>query len=168
MRERPPLAVHGQIRHAWANVRFSALDAEAKGADMHVFRRLGRFLAMPLALAVAWMSLGATTAHAGLVATDKVVAEGAAAADRAQVKAFLARQDVRAQLQDLGIDPGEAKARVAGLTDAEVQRIAAKLDQRPAGGDALGTVVGAAVFIFIVLLITDIAGVTDVFPFVKK
>ena len=135
---------------------------------METIRRLGRYLAMPLAVAVCWMSLGTATAHAGLVPTEDVVAEGATAADRAQVRAYLARQDVRSQLQGLGIHPDEASARVDSLTDAEVQRIAARLDERPAGGDALGTVVGAAVFIFIVLLITDIAGVTDVFPFVKK
>lgn len=135
---------------------------------METIRRLARFLALPLAVAVCWVSLGAAPASAGLVPTDEVVAEGAVAADRAQVKAFMARQDVRGQLRDLGIDPQEATARVDSLTDAEVQRIAARLDERPAGGDALGTVVGAAVFIFIVLLITDIAGVTDVFPFVNK
>jgi hypothetical protein len=109
------------------------------------------------------MSLGTATAHAGLVPTEDVVAEGAVAADRAQVRAYLARQDVRSQLQELGIKPSEAGARVASLTDAEVQRVAARLDQRHAGGDPLGTVVSAALFVFIVLLITDIVGVTDVF-----
>jgi UPF0716 family protein affecting phage T7 exclusion len=38
----------------------------------------------------------------------------------------------------------------------------------PAGGDALGVVVGAAVLIFLILLVTDILGLTDIFPFVKK
>jgi len=114
------------------------------------------------------MSLAAPAAQAGLVPTEDVVAEGAVAADRAQVKAFLAREDVRSQLRQMGIGSREAAARVDSLTDAEVQRVAARLDERPAAGDGLGTLVGAAVFVFIVLLITDIAGVTDVFPFVKK
>ncbi|HKJ70231.1 MAG TPA: PA2779 family protein [Gammaproteobacteria bacterium] len=135
---------------------------------METIRRMGRFLALPMAMAVCLMSLATAPARAGLVPTQDVVAKGAAAADRAQVKAYLARSDVQDQLRDLGIDPAEASARVGSLTDAEVQKVAARLDQRPAGGDALGTVVGAAVFIFIVLLITDIVGVTDVFPFVKK
>ena len=134
---------------------------------MDTIRRLGRFLAMPLAIAVCWMSFGTATVHAGLVPSDEVVAKGSAAADRAQVKAFLARQDVRNQIQELGIDADEASARVDSMTDAEVRHVAAKLDKRAAGGDALGTVVGAAVFIFIVLLITDIVGLTDVFPFVR-
>ncbi len=46
--------------------------------------------------------------------------------------------------------------------------IVARIDQLPAGGDGLGVIVGAAVLIFPVLLITDVLGVTDIFPFVKK
>ncbi|MEF8793732.1 PA2779 family protein [Thiohalorhabdus sp.] len=135
---------------------------------MDGIRWLARFLALPLAVAVCWTALGAASAQAGLVTTEEVVAKEVAAADRTRVKAYLARQDVQSQLRKLGIEAEEATARVDGLTDAEVQRIAAKLDQRPAGGDALGTLVGAGVFVFVVLLITDIAGATDVFPFVKK
>jgi hypothetical protein len=42
------------------------------------------------------------------------------------------------------------------------------MDQLPAGGDAVGVLIGASLFVFIVLLITDILGFTDVFPFVKS
>ena len=38
----------------------------------------------------------------------------------------------------------------------------------PAGQGAIGVIIGAALIIFLVLLITDIVGITDVFPFVKK
>jgi hypothetical protein len=65
------------------------------------------------------------------------------------------------------VNPEEAKARVDSLTDQEVAEIAARFDQLPAGGNGIGVIVGAAVLIFLVLLITDILGVTDVFPFVK-
>jgi hypothetical protein len=51
---------------------------------------------------------------------------------------------------------------VAGLTDAEVARISQQIDTLPAGGDALGVVV----LIFVILIITDALGVTDIFPFV--
>jgi hypothetical protein len=44
-----------------------------------------------------------------------------------------------------------------------VQTLAANMDQLPAGGDGLGLLV----FLFIVLLITDILGFTNIFPFVK-
>jgi hypothetical protein len=38
------------------------------------------------------------------------------------------------------------------------------MDEMPAGG----SIVGAAVLIFLVLLVTDIVGWTDVYPFVNK
>jgi hypothetical protein len=69
---------------------------------------------------------------------------------------------------DWGINPDEAKARVDSLTDEEIENIASRMDQLPAGGDAFGVIVGAALIIFIVLLVTDILGLTDVFTFVKK
>jgi len=61
----------------------------------------------------------------------------------------------------------EAKARVESLTDQEAAEIAAQIDQMPAGGSALGTLVGAAILVFLVLLVTDILGYTDIFPFIK-
>ncbi len=38
----------------------------------------------------------------------------------------------------------------------------------PAGGSAVGAIVGAGLVIFIVLLITDILGYTNVFTFVRR
>jgi hypothetical protein len=69
---------------------------------------------------------------------------------------------------DWGISPEEAKKRIDSLTDEEIENIASRIDRLPAGGDGLGAIVGAALLIFIILLITDILGFTDVFPFVKK
>jgi hypothetical protein len=57
---------------------------------------------------------------------------------------------------------------VDSLSDAEVIALADQIEKHPAGGNAVGVIVGAALFIFIVLLITDILGLTDIFPFVKK
>lgn len=107
-------------------------------------------------------------AQAKMVSTDQAI-DGAASADaRAKVESFLLREDVQEQLVLLGIDPAEATSRVAGLTDEEVSQIAGRLDELPAGGDGLGVVVVAIVLIFLVLLITDLMGLTDVFPFVNK
>jgi hypothetical protein len=60
------------------------------------------------------------------------------------------------------------QARVDSLTDQEVHSLAGKLDELPAGGDGLGTVLGIALIVFLVLLFTDIMGWTSVFPFTKK
>ena len=53
-------------------------------------------------------------------------------------------------------------------SDEEVQQIAGRLDELPAGEGFVGVVIGAALIIFLVLLITDLLGLTDVYPFVNK
>jgi hypothetical protein len=91
----------------------------------------------------------------------------AAEHERDKVSAFVQRQDVRQQMIALGVDPAEAVARVASLSDPEIRQIAGQIDSLPAGQGVLVALIGAAVFIFVVLLITDLLGLTDVFPFVN-
>ena len=78
------------------------------------------------------------------------------------------REDVQQQLTLLGVDPDEAAERVAGLSDEELRQIAGQLDELPAGESTVGILVGAALIVFLVLLITDLQGLMDVFSFVKK
>jgi hypothetical protein len=80
----------------------------------------------------------------------------------------LEQAEVQKQLQRLGVDSDEAKSRVASMTDGEVHMLAGKIDQLPAGGDAVATTIGVIVIIFLVLLLTDLLGITDVYPFVKS
>jgi len=134
---------------------------------MTTFRKLSRYLAMPVALAM-FLNLGVLpAAPAAMVPTDQVIEQGSGTSDQERVKLFLARVDVRHQMEALGIDPDDAAARVAGLSDSEVNKIVNRLDELPAGQDAIGTIVGAAVLVFIVLLITDILCFTSVYPFTK-
>ena len=96
---------------------------------------------------------------ADIVTTEQIYASE----ERDRVRSFLDRSDVQAQLQRLGVEPGEAQARVDALTDDEAARIAGHLEQLPAGG----SVIGVLFAIFIILLITDILGLTKVFPFTR-
>jgi hypothetical protein len=130
--------------------------------------RLRRRVAWMLALVMFVLTGPIDTARAALITTERAVEAGAAQGDRQRVSAFLARDDVRAQMVALGVDPSEAAERVAGLSDAEVRQIAGELDRLPAGQSAVGAVIGAALLIFLILLITDLLGLTDVFPFVRR
>jgi hypothetical protein len=112
-------------------------------------------------------SVAVPAANAKLVTTERV-ASADVQTQRDRITSFLKRDDVRAQMQSLGVSPDEAEARVAGLSDSEVSEISGKLDTMPAGQGALGAILGAAVLIFIVLLITDILGFTHVFGFTNK
>lgn len=103
-----------------------------------------------------------------MISTEQVIQNADSSDDRAKIEAFLAREDVQKELIQLGVDPQEAADRVTSLTDQEVRQIAGHLEELPAGEGAVGAVVGAAVLIFLVLLITDLLGLTDVFPFVRR
>jgi hypothetical protein len=97
-----------------------------------------------------------------MLATDTALG----AAQRDQVNRVLERADVQARLADFGVKAADVKARVAALTDDEVAQLAAQIDSLPAGADG-GAIIGALVLIFIVLLITDILGLTKIFPFTR-
>ena len=87
---------------------------------------------------------------------------------RDHLKTLISKNDIKNALISQGIDPDEAKARVDNLSDSEVIEVAGKIEQLPAGGGAFGALIGAALIVFLVLLLTDILGYTDVFPFVKS
>jgi len=105
------------------------------------------------------------TVQAAIVSTEQVVSATAAQQNRAKISAAFDRADVQVELQKMGVTPEEAKARVAALSDAETASIAHRVDTMPAGGDGL---IGGLIFIFVLLLVTDIIGLTKVFPFTKS
>lgn len=98
-------------------------------------------------------------AHASLVGTQTVMMESERAETVARVQAALDREAVQSQLVALGVDPADAKARIAALTDAELQRLDGRLAELPAGAGVL-EVVG---IVFVVLLILEIVGVINIF-----
>ena len=135
---------------------------------MRYLRKLMRAIALSMSIVMLVTSMPISLAHAAMVTTDEVVEVLALADDRARVMDYLARADVTEQLKALGVDPEEAAHRAASLSDKELQQIANRLHDLPAGQDAVGAVAAAILIIFIVLLVTDIVGLTDVFPFVKS
>ena len=135
---------------------------------MQLFRRISRFVAPFMAGLMIVLSIPVDTAQAGLVSTDVLIERGQADGDRARVLSFLGRDQIREQIRSLGVDPAEAVARVSALSDIEISQLAGRIDALPAGQDIVGSLVGAVVIIFLVLLVTDILGLTNVFPFVRR
>ena len=105
---------------------------------------------------------------AAMVPTDATIFDNKAEEARDYLKSLISRGDIRKSLLAKGIDPDEAKMRVESLTDSEAIAVADQIEQLPAGGGAIGVIIGAALIVFLVLLVTDILGYTDIFPFVKK
>lgn len=134
---------------------------------MRLLSRFMRSVALTMALVILATSLPVNLARAAMVTTDQVVEHSVLAAERIRVMDFMTREDVHEQLRALGIEPDEALARAASLSDAEIQEIAGHLDQLPAGEGALGLVLGVLLLIVIVLIITDLLGLTNAFNFIK-
>ncbi len=127
---------------------------------MTAFKRL-----VASALIVSCTAMGLPlTAQAGIVSTDEVLSSAAQTSSRERVTTFLSRADVRQTLQDQGVNGDAALERVQAMSDTEVAQLAGRIDQAPAGGDILGVLFT----IFIVLLVTDILGLTKVFPFTRS
>ena len=130
---------------------------------MEKLRHLRKPISHLVVLGLFALSLHLPAAHAGMIGTEAVVNAAQVQQDRERLHNAFNRDDVKSQLIARGVDPAQVQARIDSLTDQEVQSLSGKIDQLPAGGDGLGLLV----FIFIVLLITDILGFTNIFPFVK-
>lgn len=76
-----------------------------------------------------------------------------------RIQSQLTRDDVRAQFLARGVSPHEVDARVAALSNEELQMLSLQLDELPAGGSVLA-VIGV---VFVVLLILELVGVTNIF-----
>ncbi len=59
-----------------------------------------------------------------------------------------------------GVKQSDARIRVAAMTDVQVQEIYKRVDEIPAGGNTV-------VIILLALVISDLLGYTDIFPFVR-
>jgi hypothetical protein len=127
-----------------------------------------RIIAILVIIPLTTFSIISPPARAAMVNTDAVFKQNRHDLSHERINMFIDRSEVQKQLEIWGVNPDEAKARVNCLSDQEIERISAQIDQLPSGGSSLGTIVGAALIIFIVLLITDILGFTDVFTFVKS
>lgn len=134
---------------------------------MYGDRRFARYVCYFVTMTMLLMSMPVQTVQAAMIRTETVLTMSTANNVRENLNQFIKREDVKAVMMAQGISPTEAKARVDSLSDAEIMKIADKMDKLPPGGSAFGVIVGAAVIVFIVLLITDILGYTDIFTFVK-
>lgn len=119
-------------------------------------RRLTRFICAVLCTVP--LVCVQTVARADVIGAEQYidVVDRRATLDR--VDTMLARSDVRDTLERLGVDPDDASERVAALNDRELAVLAEEMDELPAGG--LLATIGV---VFIVLLILELVGVTNIF-----
>lgn len=111
-------------------------------------------------MAGTFMQSTAVAAPSGMVSTQQLAQDSRVDQQRAQLSAFLNRAEVQSQLEARGVDVADAAARVASLSASELAALSAQIDVLPAGEGALETLV----FVLVIFLLLDVAGVTDIFP----
>ena len=118
---------------------------------------IGR-LVMPLIVSVGWLGVF-SSAQAGIITPGQMVTAEAEVQHLENVQAFLARDDVRQNLESLGVDPQLAEERAAQLSPAELSALSAEIDELPAAGGVLA-VLGV---VLVVLIVLEVLGVTNIF-----
>lgn len=121
-------------------------------------RAATRLIIVPLLIAFSIVSVLVPAAQAVVIETQTILATEADS-PKAEVQAFLAREEVREQMVALGVDPDDASGRVAALTDQELSLLQYHINDLPAGSSALA-LLGA---VFLVLIVLELVGVTNIF-----
>ena len=125
---------------------------------MHIIKR-----PLALLLSALLMLMPVMSAQAALLDTDTLITSTQSHQTITSLQQLLQRADAQQQLLALGVSPERVKERVARLSDSELARINQGIDTLNAGGDS---VLGILLVIFIVFVITDVIGATDIFPFI--
>jgi hypothetical protein len=131
---------------------------------MNMFKRTVATVTAVCMLGISVPAFATAAASAQIIGTEEIASSAQTEQIKDQVRAALNRTEVQQALQSHGVDAAQLKGRVDALTDAEAAQVAQHLNELPAGGDVIGVLFA----VFIILLITDILGLTKVFPFTRS
>jgi len=135
---------------------------------LDIIRKILKPAVWMLAFHILMLSGPYQSVWAAIISTEETIHLDRGERIRDRLSIYLIREDIKAVLESRGIDPAAVQAQVNSLTDAELEQIADQIDQLPAGSGFFETFLIVVLLVFVVLLLTDIAGYTDVFPFVNK
>ena len=127
---------------------------------MSIHKVIKRF-ALSVLFAVGVISFS-MPAQAAMVSTAQIV--GDAGGQVLDQKTMQQKRDwIQAELEKGGISPADSALRVSSLSNSQVIQIHQRMDEMPAGAGTAGTIL----LIFAILAVTDLMGVTDIFPFIR-
>ncbi len=129
---------------------------------MNLFRRFKSAISLFTILAMA--SFFTLPAHAAMISNASIVEQTQHQLNKQDLLSQLDRAEVQNELTAMGVNIDDAKMRVAQMTNQEIADLSSQFDQLPAGSGILG----AVVVVFVVRVITDMLGATDVFGFVHN
>ena len=102
-------------------------------------------------------------AQAGVVSTQTMMSNHLNMNASESLVGNVDKSSVRDKLIGLGVAPEVADTRLAAMTQTEINYLNKHIDELPAGEGVLGL----AVFVFVVFIITDAVCVTDIYSFVN-
>ena len=123
-----------------------------------------RIVAVGLCAQIVVTGQFAAVAQAEMVSTGAAVTKYLEETNRTSLLSELQKEEIRSEFLRLGVDPDEAQARLEALSDAEVAMLLEQIDTNQAGG---GSLIGALLTVFIILLVTDLLCLTKVFKFTR-
>jgi hypothetical protein len=123
---------------------------------MKVIRYISLLLIAPM------LGLNPVASQAAMVSNQQIISAAEQTDARQSLLQTLQREQVQQQLLSLGVSPADVESRIQHMSYAEINQRNQKIDELPAGSGVLGV----AVFIFVVFVVTDVIGATDIFPFI--
>ncbi len=124
---------------------------------MFAKNKMIRSLIWVLIASMSWTGPMAT-AQAAIISSSTQASAEHGLYSKDQMQQILASQSVQEQLVSMGVDPEQARLRIAALSNSEMQTLNEKMSELPKGG-----ILGLIGAVFVVLLVLEIVGVTDIF-----
>ena len=106
--------------------------------------------------------LGMSQASAAVFSSEQVISNQQFNFNKQQVLSYVDSAEVQNKLIELGVSPADAKQRIANMTAEEMSALNSQMNEMPAGG-----IVGVVVTVLVVVVVTDLMGLTDVYPFIN-
>lgn len=119
-----------------------------------------RTLALLLSFSLLFASIGQV--QAAMVSNGQLINQAQQSNEKDTLLQTIRRADVQSQLLSMGVNTTDIEKRIDQMTQSEIAQLNQQIDQLPAGSGVLGIVA----LIFIVFVITDVIGATDIFPFI--
>ena len=130
---------------------------------MHIIRSNKRFFASFLSLAILLLSLHTPIVNAAIVPTSSLIIEQQSQEQRQILLQRVSKAEAQELLLSFGVTPEMAEQRIQAMTTEELAQLNNKFENLPAGQGILGTVI----VVFVVLIVLDLLGTTDIFPAIK-
>jgi len=132
---------------------------------MKTFNTMFKPTSIFLTIVLLLMSTFYQSASAAMIGAERLLDLDGSPETRDYLQQLMARKDVQDALVACGINPMEAKAHISSFSDTEIQQIAEKINQLPAGAGFANFAIVVALVIVIAFIIFEYTGVTNIFPF---